>query len=174
MKKILYSLNPQEYPNIEMDFIVTTAVDSLQFTSPEVINAQKTVPVHAVQAQADVEVVTRPRVEVEGKLYYIEETKNVAHAGDWIVTNPDGEQYVVSAAKFPAKYSDIGNGQFVPTEGPKTFQQTTENVCFQASWGATQFVTAGSYICTAYGPGEEYGVSNFAFNKTYEIQTPTM
>ena len=174
MKKILYSLNPQEYPNIEMDFIVTTAVNSLQFTSPEVINAQKTVPVHAVQAQADVEVVTQPRVEVEGKLYYIEETKNVAHAGDWIVTNPDGEQYVISATKFPAKYSDIGNGQFVPTEGPKTFQQTTDNVCFKASWGATQFVTAGSYICTAYGPGKEYGVSNFAFNKTYEPETPIM
>ena len=175
MKKMtLYSLNPAEYPNIEMDFVVTTAIGTRDFVKPEVIKAQKNVPVHAVQAKEDTEVVTRPRIEVDGKLYYIVETKNVAHAGDWVVTNPDGEMYVITGSKFPSKYEAAENGMYIPTEGPKTFQQTNENICFVASWGETQFVPAGSYVCTSYGPGEEYGVTNFAFDKTYEIQTPTM
>ena len=30
----------------------------------------------------------------------IDATKNIAEPGDWIITNPGGEQYIISAEKF--------------------------------------------------------------------------
>ena len=33
-----------------------------------------------------------------------QETANKADEGDWIVTNPDGEQHIISEAKFLSRY----------------------------------------------------------------------
>ncbi len=194
----LYSLNPEEYPNIEMSFEETTAAESTNFANPEIIKAKKTAPVQAEKLTEDRVVDTRPRVEHNGNYYTFSETKNTAPAGSWVITNPDGEQYVIkdkvkyvkdgngniveenghpktevitADSQFTSKYAPAENGLYVATESGKTFQQVTSNICFEASWGELQFVPAGSYVCTAYGPGEEYGVTNSAFDATYEIET---
>ena len=56
------------------------------------------------------------------------ETLNTANAGDWIVTNPGGEKYVVPAAKFPKKYEpcpELGDGWYKPTGGVQKFLELT-------------------------------------------------
>lgn len=174
MKKILYSLNPDKYPDIVIDFIEVNAENSRNFAKIEIIEARKISPVTAIQVQKEVKVVTRPRVEVDGRLYFIDETTNTAHKGDWIITNPDGEQYVLSDDRFQTKYQSDNNGRYLPIEDVKQFRQITHSVCFQSQKGDWRFVTAGSYLCISTGSGNEYGITNSAFDQTYEIETPVM
>ena len=182
MKKTLYSLD-ESYPNIEIDFEETTAPESTKYSDGEIIMARKTAVVQARKLEKEEVVDTRPRASVDGKTYVFSETKNTAPAGSWVITNPDGEEYVIkdkvkngqvvatADEQFSAKYSQTPEG-YVSTEGPKHFVRIDSDICFKASWGETQFAPKGSYICTEYGPGEEYSVTNSAFDATYQIVLP--
>jgi len=169
MKKILYSLAPEKYPDIELDFIETTAENSRNYTSNEIVYATKTSHVTAEIVNKDIEVITNPRVEINNKTYYLEETHTTAHSGDWIITNPDGEQYVLPNERFIKKYKPSGNNKFISIEETKQFSQITENICFLNLQGNWRFVTKGSYICTSVDPKKTYGITNSAFNSTYKI-----
>ncbi len=185
MKKILYSINPQEYPDIEVDFVETTASEARNFTTGQVVEARKTAEVSATQLQEETVVDTRVRTVVGGKVYVFEETTNKAPQGSIVITNPDGEQYVIkdkikdgqvvksAVEQFNSKYTRTQNG-FVSTEGSRHFMPITENITFKASWGEQIFAPAGSMLCIEYGMGEEYSVTNSAFNSTYELDTPQM
>ena len=194
MKKTLYSLNPSQYPDIEIDFIPTTAEKTADFADPEIIEARKTAVVQARKLTKEEKIDSRPRVVVDSKPYVFTETTNTAPAGSWVITNPDGEDYVIkdkykevtnpdgtktkvlvtADEQFQAKYQPTENG-YIATEGPKKFRQVSHfDICFEASWGETQFAPKGSYICIEYGPGEEYSVTNSAFESTYQIETPVM
>ena len=48
----------------------------------------------------------------------------------------------------------------------------TKNITFKASWGEQIFAPAGSMLCIEYGAGEEYSVTNSAFESTYEVESP--
>ena len=185
MKKTLYSLHPDQYPDMEKEFTETTAEGTRQYTTGQVILARKTAVVQARVLTEDTVVDTRPRVRVDGREYTFSETLNTAPAGSIVITNPDGEEYVLkdkykdgvlvktAEEQFAAKYQAVEGG-FVAIEGPKHFEVTTQDICFAASWGEMQFAPAGSYICTEYGPGEEYSVTNSAFEATYEPEVSTM
>lgn len=181
MKKILYSINPQEYPDIELDFAETTAVGARSYTTGEVIEAKKTAKVKATQLKEETVVDTRVRTVVNGKVYVLEETTNTAPAGAIVITNPDGEQYVIkdkykngqlvksALDQFNDKYA-ISDSGFVSTEGSRHFMLIAENITFKASWGEQIFAPAGSMLCIEYGEGEEYSVTNSAFDSTYELK----
>lgn len=200
MKKTLYSLHPDQYPDMEKEFTETTAEGTRQYTTGQVILARKTAVVQARVLTEETVVDTRPRVRVDGREYTFIETLNTAPAGSIVITNPDGEDYVLkdqwktlkidgvvqydengqekkylvtAQEQFAAKYQAVEGG-FVAIEGPKHFEVTTQDICFAASWGEMQFAPAGSYICTEYGPGEEYSVTNSAFEATYEPEVSTM
>lgn len=187
MKKVLYSINPQEYPDIEIDFVETTAAGARKFTTGQIIEAKKTAEVQATQLKEETVVDTRVRTVVDGKVYVFEETTNKAPAGAIVITNPDGEQYVIkdkfdkntgdliksASEQFNSKYQRTDTG-FVSTEGSRHFMSITENITFQASWGEQIFAPAGSMLCIEYGEGEEYSVTNSAFESTYELDTPLM
>lgn len=98
------------------------------------------------------------------------ETTNVANAGDWIVTNPGGEKYVVPAAKFPKKYEpcpELGDGWYKPTGGVQKFLELTEDVSFICSWGEEQFIQAGGFI-NVTDLGDIYGIARQEFFDTYK------
>lgn len=185
MKKVLYSINPQEYPDIELDFIETTAPESRNYTTGQVVKAKKTAKVMATKLNEETVVDTRVRTVVDGRVYVFEETTNKAPAGAIVITNPDGEQYVIkdkykdgqlvksASDQFDAKYARIDNG-FVSKEGARHFMPVTENITFKASWGEQIFAPAGSMLCIEYGKGEEYSVTNSAFKSTYEIEPRIM
>ena len=50
---------------------------------------------------------------------------DVAHAGDYIVTNPGGERYVVAAETFEKRYAALGDGRFEATGNARVFQNPT-------------------------------------------------
>ncbi len=98
------------------------------------------------------------------------ETSNKANAGDWIVTNPGGESYIVPANKFGKKYEpapELGEGWFKPTGGIAKFIQISENISFICSWGEAQNMRAGSFISIT-SLDDIYGIAEQEFYDTYK------
>ena len=71
-----------------------TAVESLIANGAVVKNYAKFARIQAIEAVGGEVIET---ILADGT----KETSNTANAGDWIVTNPGGEKYIVPAAKFP-------------------------------------------------------------------------
>ncbi len=98
------------------------------------------------------------------------ETKNVAKAGDWIVTNPGGEKYIVPGDKFAKKYEralDLGEGWFKPTGGNQEFVQLKRDMNIIAPWGETQVLKKGAYV-NVTDLTDIYGVAQAEFKDTYK------
>ena len=181
-KVTLYSLNPSEYPNIEVEFdVVENIAQSIDaVANPNVVKAKKVAVVKARRAQAGEVVDTRPRAIVDGKVYVFTETTQKitpekAEKGAIIVTNPDGEEYVIaSAEKFAAKYEKCDGG-YKAIDGAKKFRQAERNCIISTSWGEEQIIPKGSMFCVEY-ENDIYGVTNAAFEATYttdpKIVTP--
>ena len=169
----LYSLNPKEYPDIEMEFkVIEDIAKSINnVASPEIVKAKKVAVVKARKAKEGEIVDTRPRAIVDGKVYTFSETKQVitkekADKGAIIVTNPDGEEYVIaSAEKFAAKYEKCDGG-FKAIDGVKKFRKCEEDCIISTSWGEEQIIPKGSMFCVEW-ENDIYGVTNAAFEATY-------
>ena len=119
--------------------------------------------VQAVQAKGGEEIVT---VLADGT----KETKNIAKAGDWIVTNPGGERYIVDGAKFTKKYeaaAELGEGWFKPKGAPQQFRQIKADMKMMASWGEEQTLRKGAYV-NVTDINDLYGVAEQEFNDTYK------
>lgn len=100
-----------------------TAVESLIANGAVVKNYAKFARIQAIEAVGGEVIET---ILADGT----KETSNTANAGDWIVTNPGGEKYIVPAAKFPKKYEaapEIGDGWFKPTGGVQKFLELDED-----------------------------------------------
>ncbi len=176
-KKIqLYSTNPKEYPNIKVKVKImgnaSKAIDKI--AEKEDIIAQKTAIVQARQAIKGDVVDTRPRVIFEGKEYTFSETKQIItqekeDAGAVIITNPDGEEYVIaSKEKFEKKYKKVDTG-YSPISDKKPFRKSNGNYAITTSWGEEQICLKDSYFCVKH-KDDIYGITNSAFNAKYKIQ----
>lgn len=104
-----------------------------------------------------------------------EETKNKAKNNDWIVTNPSGEQYIISKEKFLSRYEATNEDGVYEAKGycraiPNPFHKPIE---IMASWGSLQKGDEHCFIadtCDANGrcDGEPYLIAADAFIKTYK------
>ena len=176
-KVTLYSLDEKSYPNIEIEVevIEDTAKVIEQISEGQPVSAIKKAVVQARPAKAGELVDTRPRVEVEGKVYTFSETKRIVTEkeeknGAMIVVNPDGEEYVINTAeKFNAKYEQTSKG-YVAIDGAKLFVRSNGNYIIRTSWGEEQIVLKGSYFCVQ-DKSDIYGITNTAFEGTYTTDT---
>ena len=122
--------------------------------------AQKTATISARQALEGEQVDT---IMKDGHV----ETTHTAKAGEMVVKNPAGEQYVVEAAKFAKKYEPTGTpGVYAPKGGPVNVLPLDENVEFKAPWGETMKIKAGG-VLVHNGPGDVYGIQPEEFRETY-------
>ena len=101
------------------------------------------------------------------------ETTNTVKRGDdgelgWIVTNPDGEQYIVPNNKFVKRYEiETGaDGKHAPKGAPIVAIQVKEDVTIVASWGEEQFIKAGGYLNVS-NLEDIYGIAEQEFYNTY-------
>ncbi len=106
----------------------------------------------------------------------LEETVNRVSADsqtghpDWIVTNPNGERYVISDAVFREKYvadPDTAD-RFIAAGKAVTGVRTNENICFTAPWGEMQYIAAGG-VLIVNGKDDIYGIQPEEFAQTYRI-----
>ncbi len=104
------------------------------------------------------------------------ETDNTAKEGDWIVTNPSGEQYIIGEQKF--------NGRYEATDKPGVYKAKGscravvnpfgKPIEIMASWGEPQTGGVDCMVadtCDADGSnlgGKPYLIDAAAFAETYK------
>ncbi len=128
---------------------------------------EKFARVHARQGTLGEEVITKM---ANG----LEETKNTVKADEktgnpgWIVTNPDGEEYIVDDSVFQKKYEiDPENAeQYKPKGGPVLSATVDEDIEFNAPWGEPMKIEAGGSLILS-GPEDIYGIQKSEFENTY-------
>ena len=96
----------------------------------------------------------------------LEETNNTAKDGDFIITNPGGEQYIIKEKQFKESYDALPNGSF-QAKGRVKAIVTDENVQFIAPWGEKMKILAGGYLIEK--EDERYGIDAKAFYQTYRL-----
>ena len=103
------------------------------------------------------------------------ETVNIAKANDWVMTNPSGEQYIISKEKFFGRYESASEDGIYQAKGycraiKNPFNKPIE---IMASWGSPQTGDENCMIadiCDSNGDnigGEPYLIDAKAFTETY-------
>ena len=123
--------------------------------------------IHARQGTLGEEIVTKM---ANG----LEETRNTVTADEktgepgWVVTNPDGEEYIVADSTFKKKYEiDPENPeQYKPKGGPVLSSPINEHIEFNAPWGETMKIEAGGSLILS-GANDIYGIQKAEFENTY-------
>lgn len=106
----------------------------------------------------------------------VTETNNTAKEGDWIMTNPSGEQYIIAEAKFLSRYEATETSGVYQAKGycraiKNPFSVPVEII---ASWGSPQTGDENCMfadVCDADGNnmgGEPYIIEVNAFAETYK------
>jgi hypothetical protein len=121
--------------------------------------AQKTALVQAEVVPTGTQVTTRMK---NGLV----ETHNVAKGDNtMLVTNPDGEQYLVGSEKFSKRYDARGD-LYSPKSSPVKTIQVREDVSFTAPWGEEMKIARGGVLVNA-GENDIYGIQREEFANTY-------
>lgn len=177
----LTSLNPSEYPDTFVDCAV---IDNMEEFTKEYIkykerkgdmvqSAKKTALVKARLGVVGEQVDTRPRVERDGHIYVIGETKGTVKVeGSMIVNNPDGEEYIVKPEAFAKKYKATEvEGVYEPLGAPIQYITLEDDICFNAPWGELMFAVKGSAL-NVTSLSDVYAIQNYAFATTYSTIEP--
>ena len=123
----------------------------------------KITQVHARKGFPGEEIITRMKNGLQ-------ETKNIVKKGDWVITNPDGEQYIISKDSFVQKYEqDSQNSkQYRSKRVVQKFIPVNEDITFLAPWGEKMTIKkGGSLNISGYQSGDIYGIQEDEFKKTY-------
>lgn len=172
----LSSLNPQDYPDMNIECqIVDDMKEFVGYYTEELAKrgeypkeARKTSLVVARPGVVGEEVDTRPRVERDGKIYVIGETKGkVKVEGSMVVKNPDGEEYIVKPEAFGKKYRPTDKeGVYEPIAEPIKYVTLQHDIAFKAPWGEDMYGVKGAALNVS-NLDDVYAIQNEAFNKTY-------
>lgn len=147
--------------------------------APEIRGALLSAPVY------EKHVLVRARRAVEGERIQTTladgtvETSNIAHEGDMVMTNPQGELYIVPGNEFSAKYTETGTEGIYQARGrcralPNPYGVPIE---MEASWGEAIRGDEECYIavsCDTDGSiqGEPYLIAGPVFQITYRLSGP--
>lgn len=88
---------------------------------------------------------------------------------DWVVTNPDGERYIMPYEKFRSKYQiyDFNKGTYIPKKVICEFIQIDDDISFVAPWGEQMHIKKGGYL-NITNINDIYGVQKQEFETTYK------
>jgi len=180
-KVTLTSANPEKYPDID---IICGVIDDMEKFTKEYVEysksigegpqkVRKTAQVSAREAKVGEVVDTRPRVERDGNIYYLGETKGVVKVpGSFIVTNPDGEEYIVKPDAFGKKYAPTDTpGIYKPIAEPAEVIKLHHDIIFKASWGEEMVGLKGG-VLNISNKKDVYAIQKPAFDKTYSEEAP--
>ena len=178
-KKVkLFSLHPEEYPDLEIEFKIIddmkTYAENLMQHFP-VQFAQKTAQVKARKGKLNEEVDTRARVLHDGRMYVMSETKNkVTMENSMIVTNPDGEEYILKPEKFALRYDCTHYEDIYAAKSDVIqFVYLNENIVFQSPWCGDMFAHEGAALNVTH-LNDIYCIQNCLFDNTYSIVNKTL
>ena len=122
----------------------------------------------AVLKKSQVKIAAK-REEVVTRLNGAEETRNIARPGDYIITGPHGERYVIGAAKFKSLYQlEEGRPARYRAKGRVRALRLEEDTELVAPWGEKQRAAKGGVVVQRVGkPAEIYLIDGRVFDETY-------
>lgn len=128
----------------------------------------KTTEITAVQADRAGRLTT---VLVDGT---VETTKDYAE-GEWIVTNPDGERYVIPDVTFRRRHRHLGGDRYQTVGAVRAIRNPTGGpISIDAPWEAMQYANADCMIAEAIDPDhperrtvDRYLIGGAEFATTY-------
>lgn len=155
---------------------VALGFEELDLSTPEITQAlseagiyTKTALVRIRQAQPGEQIKT---VLGDGT----EETVNMAGENEVIITNPGGEEYIISAEKAAGRYEKTDEDGVYKAKGMVRAMQnpTGRPIEIMAPWGEKQFGGADTIIATTYDPSDpenigadRYIIGRQEFEDTY-------
>ena len=99
-----------------------------------------------------------------------EETRNTAQIGDYIVTNPDGEKYVIKPTKFESRYKKVDDTTAECTGSCWAAKWEGEYFEFTASWGQAMPCFDGDMLASPDPEfSEVYRIGRKEFENTYKL-----
>ncbi|MDR2934191.1 MAG: hypothetical protein LBU68_02830, partial [Rickettsiales bacterium] len=104
---------------------------------------------------------------------HIETTRTIKSADEFIITNPDCEEYVIDRAQLTERYqkSDT-DGLYYPKNLPQEIIFTPIDIEFIASWGEQMNIKSGGALnITNRANGYVYGIQADEFTNTYTKYT---
>jgi hypothetical protein len=151
------------------------SVTELDLQSEDITSMLSEAPIYKKTAVVDAVRATEPTVVETVLADGTVETENVAQPGDYIVTNPGGEQYVMSGEKFTERYTPKGDGSYQAKGSVRVIQNPTgAPISITAPWGEKQYGDERCYVVSAHDPynpddvsTDRYIVGYEEFNETY-------
>lgn len=143
---------------------VREGIKSGKFTVDEVTKFAR---IKARQGQVGEEVVTKMANGLEETRNSVKLDEKTGEPG-WIITNPDGEEYIVEDSVFKDKYElDLENpDQYKPKGKPVLSIKIDEHIEFKAPWGEIMKIECGGSLILS-GPNNIYGIQENKFKNTY-------
>lgn len=134
-------------------------------------------PIYTKSATVQAELVTEIRqvqtIVSDGFL----ETEASAAIGQYIVTNPDGEQYILPPETFAARYEHIEGNLYKAVGSIRAFRNPyPEDVEILAPWGEPQFGKSDCLFAVALDAedvmvdSDRYVIEGTAFQNTYKLR----
>ena len=126
------------------------------FTQGSFIAAKKSAGREAFRILKQPEVIKSLEGNLQGK------------AGDYVITGPNGEEYLNSPEKFLQLKTDNGDGTASPKAIPKQVKLADHDGVLNTSWGDLQYTAGNDYIIR-HGTGDYGAVKKDIFPKTYDV-----
>jgi hypothetical protein len=106
------------------------------------------------------------------------ETTNTAYPDDFVITNPNGEEYILQAANFLKRYKPTGLSGVYQARGTIRFidNPTGASIEIIAPWGEPQFGEADCLLAVTVEDendsisGDRYIIERKAFEATYKVR----
>lgn len=152
----------------QIDNITEYVKDGIKSGKLNIDEVSKFARISARQGEIGEEVITKMANGLEETRNSVKADEKTGNPG-WIVTNPDGEEYIVEDSTFQKKYEiDVENpSQYKPKGGPVLAAKLPEHIEFVAPWGETMKIEYGGSLMLN-GPGDIYGIQGPEFNNTYK------
>lgn len=150
--------------------------EKLDLSTEEYTTKLAEAPVYAKKAEVNAVIASGGEVIETVLADGTKETTNTAGAGDAIITNPGGEQYIIPAETFNKRYEATSeDGVFRAKGMARAFKNDTgAPIEIMAPWGEPQFGDENCMIATVFDPdnpdhvgSDRYIIGAAEFAETY-------
>jgi hypothetical protein len=108
------------------------------------------------------------RILTEPEIINSLENKSLqGRVGDYVITGPEGEEYLNDPKTFHELKTDNGDGTASPKAIPKQVKLADHDGVLHTSWGNLEYTKGNDYI-VRHGTGDYGAVKLDAFEKTYQ------
>jgi len=83
-----------------------------------------------------------------------ETISTIKNESDYVITNPGGEEYIISGKKLKSNYDRISGDLYQSKGIIKAIEYTGESFEFEASWGSKMFCLNGDTLAAKFVEGD--------------------